>query len=103
MNMSPPVRNPSCHTWLLKLYDAGHTRFSFIRLRTSHCSAGPTYQLRLDVEERLMLFCVASGTDWLRAGIRGAVARTILVLTARGRAVLAVLLSHGGMTCEPRR
>jgi hypothetical protein len=36
-----------------------------------------------------MLFCVASGTDWLRAEIRGAVARTTLVLTARGRAVLA--------------
>jgi hypothetical protein len=70
---------------------------------------------QLDVEERLMLFCVASGTDWTRAGIRGAVARNMivknllaherktneLVLTARGRAVLAVLLSHAGIKFAP--
>ncbi len=66
---------------------------------------------RLNVEERVLLFCIASGTNWSRAGISGATARTMivkdlvgpdpkamrLVLTRRGRAVLQVLLARAGI------
>jgi hypothetical protein len=59
----------------------------------------------LTVRERMLLFCVASGTDWQRAGVleetvtrmtvkslvvRDALGR--LALTGRGRAVLKALL-----------
>ena len=59
----------------------------------------------LSVPERVLLFCVASGTDWERAGItdtmvtatviKGLIAREPtggLYLTKEGRAVLAALL-----------
>ncbi len=59
----------------------------------------------LTVRERILLFCVASGTDWQRAGVpgetvtamtvRGLVERDALgrlALTGRGRAVLKVML-----------
>jgi len=66
---------------------------------------------RLNVGERVFLFCIASGTNWSRAGISGATARTMivkdlvghdpkamrLVLTRRGRAVLQVLLARAGI------
>ena len=66
---------------------------------------------QLSVEERIFLFCVASGTDWTRVGLTGATSRTLvikdllgherksarLVLTLRGRAVLSVLLSRAGI------
>jgi hypothetical protein len=66
---------------------------------------------QLAVEERVILFCVASGTDWTRAGNGAATARNMivkdllaherkpsrLVLTARGRAVLGALLSRAGI------
>jgi hypothetical protein len=59
----------------------------------------------LTVPQRMLLFCLASGTDWAKAGVtrttvqhllvRNLVARnyaTQLVLTEHGRAVLAALL-----------
>jgi hypothetical protein len=60
----------------------------------------------LTVSERVLLFCIASDTDWIAAGITGATARmmqvknlierdqvaTRYVLTEQGRAVLAGLL-----------
>jgi hypothetical protein len=60
----------------------------------------------LSVPERLLLFCLASGTDWQKAGITHATAQQMLVrnlierekaatrfaLTAQGRAVLAAML-----------
>ena len=60
----------------------------------------------LTVSERLLLFCVATDTDWAAAGITGATARTMqvkslierdqavtrFVLTKRGKAVLTALL-----------
>jgi hypothetical protein len=60
----------------------------------------------LPVSERVMLFCLASGTDWVRAGVRHATAQQVLArglvdrdpgptrfkLTPLGRDVLAALL-----------
>ena len=66
---------------------------------------------QLSVEERVLLFCVASGTDWTRAGIsivimrnvvlRGLINRDLktgqLTLTERGRGVLQALLAGAGL------
>jgi hypothetical protein len=62
----------------------------------------------LTVPERIMLFCVASTTDWQKAGITHATARQMLVgglidrriassftLTEQGRAALEVLMVRG--------
>jgi hypothetical protein len=63
----------------------------------------------LTVPERLLLFCLASGTDWQAASITHATARqtmvrglierdqaaTRYVLTEPGRAMLAALLEKG--------
>jgi hypothetical protein len=60
----------------------------------------------LTVSERLLLFCIATDTDWAAAGITGATARmmqvkslierdqaaTHFVLTEQGQAVLAAML-----------
>jgi hypothetical protein len=59
----------------------------------------------LTVQERLLLFCVGSGTDWQRAGVTGETvtalvvrdlvvrdARAQLALTDDGRATLRTLL-----------
>jgi hypothetical protein len=54
----------------------------------------------LSVPERILLFCLASGTDWVKAGIPTITARNLVdhdhatrfVLTEQGRAVLAALL-----------
>ena len=59
----------------------------------------------LTVPERVLLFCVASGTEWAEAGVTGATATAMLVrglierdasdrltLTKDGRSVLAALL-----------
>jgi hypothetical protein len=59
----------------------------------------------LSVSERVLLLCVASGTDWERAGITGAVVTATIVkglverdplgqlsLTKEGRAVLQELI-----------
>jgi hypothetical protein len=60
----------------------------------------------LTVPERVLLFCVASGTDWVKDGVTHATAQHLLirnlversgadfVLTNQGRAVLAALLSR---------
>jgi hypothetical protein len=63
----------------------------------------------LTVPERVLLFCVASGTDWVTAGVTHATAQHMVVknlvertyaptrleLTAQGHEVLAALLCHG--------
>jgi hypothetical protein len=59
----------------------------------------------LTVPERVLLFCLASDTDWVKAGVTHSIAQhmfvralaerdqaTKLVLTDQGRAVLAALL-----------
>ena len=61
------------------------------------------------VPERVMLFCLASDTDWQKAGVTHATAQHLMVrglidrgaaagayvLTDQGRAVLAALLGDG--------
>jgi hypothetical protein len=65
-----------------------------------------TIAAELTVPERVLLFCLASGTDWFKAGVTHSVAQHLLVrnlverdqaaadfvLTDQGRAVLAALL-----------
>jgi len=59
----------------------------------------------LGVRERMLLFCVASGTDWQRAGVTGETVTALvvkgllsrdsvgrLILTEGGRAALRALL-----------
>jgi hypothetical protein len=59
----------------------------------------------LTVPERMMLFCVASDTDWIKAGVRAVTTRGLLVnglierghtsryrLTKQGRAVFDALV-----------
>jgi hypothetical protein len=61
--------------------------------------------IALSIPERILLFCVASATEWERAGITGATVTAMLVrglikrdaggklaLMKQGRAVLAALL-----------
>jgi hypothetical protein len=68
-----------------------------------------TIAAELGVPERVALFCVASGTEWARAGVTGATATAMVVrglierdsadeltLTKDGRAVLEALLSRKG-------
>jgi hypothetical protein len=68
-----------------------------------------TIAAELSVPERVLLFCVASGTEWARAGVTGATATAMVVrglierdsadeltLTKEGRAVLEALLSRKG-------
>ncbi len=70
----------------------------------------------LTVPERVLLFCVASNTDWIKAGVTQAMAQHLLVqnlierdptsatrfkLTEQGRAVLAALL--GGPLPHPQQ
>jgi hypothetical protein len=63
----------------------------------------------LSVPERVLLFCVASETEWARAGVTGATATAMVVrglierdsgdelmLTKDGRAVLEALLNRKG-------
>ena len=63
----------------------------------------------LIVPERVLLFCLAAGSDWVKAGVPAIIAQyllvgnlverddsTQLVLTEQGRAVLAALLSSPG-------
>jgi hypothetical protein len=69
----------------------------------------PSIAVGLSTPERVLLFCVASGTEWAQAGVTGATATAMLVrglverdalgrlqLTSEGRAVLDALL-------QPRR
>ena len=64
-----------------------------------------TIAAELSVPERVLLFCVASDTEWARAGVTGATATAMVVrglverdggdelrLTKEGRAVLEALL-----------
>jgi hypothetical protein len=67
---------------------------------------GASTAAELSVPERVLLFCVASGTEWAQAGVTGATATAMLVrglverdaagrleLTPQGRAALDALLS----------
>jgi hypothetical protein len=68
-----------------------------------------TIAAELTVPERVLLFCVASDTEWAQAGITGATATAMLVrgfverdaggrlaLTPQGRAVLDAILAGKG-------
>jgi hypothetical protein len=68
-----------------------------------------TIAAELSVPERVLLFCVASGTEWSRAGVTGAAATAMVVkglierdsaddltLTNDGRAVLDAILAGKG-------
>ena len=73
-----------------------------------------TIAAQLTVSERVLLFCVGSGTDWVKAGVTHARAQIMvvknllerdhitmrLVLTEHGRAVLSVLLSRRESSCR---
>ncbi len=61
----------------------------------------------LSIPERILLFCIASKTEWERAGITGATVTTMVIkvliqrdpagdlhLTKQGHAVLAALLGE---------
>ena len=63
----------------------------------------------LTIPERVLLFCVASGTDWEHLGITGTTVTAMVVrgmierdagggltLTPQGRAALDALLAKGG-------
>jgi hypothetical protein len=69
-----------------------------------------TIAATLTVPERMLLFCIASDTDWTAAGVasattqhmhvRGLIERTPttrFALSDQGRAVLAAVLSKGGL------
>jgi hypothetical protein len=64
----------------------------------------------LAVKERVLLFCVATRTEWIKAGVTHLTARQMVVknlverdpanslsLTAQGRAVLSALLARSGI------
>jgi hypothetical protein len=69
---------------------------------------------RLTAEERVLLFCIASGTDWTRVGLSSVPTRNLivkdlvehdrktmrLVLTKTGRGVLQFLLGNSGIKWE---
>jgi hypothetical protein len=58
--------------------------------------AKPDAAPALSIPERILLFCVASGTDWERAGITGATVTAMggrLRLTPGGRSALDALLA----------
>jgi hypothetical protein len=68
--------------------------------------ASNTIAAVLSTPERILLFCLASGTEWAQAGVTGATATAMLVrgmverdaagrleLTPQGRAALDALLS----------
>ena len=72
-------------------------------------TSASTIAAELSVSERVLLFCVASGTEWARAGVTGATATAMVVkgliernsgdelaLTKDGRAVLDALLARKG-------
>lgn len=63
----------------------------------------------LTVPERVLLFCLGSRTDWVKAGVKQATTRHLLVkslverdqaghlvLTDEGRAVLSAMLGRAG-------
>jgi hypothetical protein len=67
----------------------------------------PNIAADLSTPERILLFCVASGTEWAQAGVTGATATAMIVrgliqrdplgslfLTKQGRAVLDALLDR---------
>jgi hypothetical protein len=80
---------------------------SSVTLASTVAKAPTTEQIaaELTLPERVLLFCLASDTDWVKAGMTHSIAQhmlvralaerdqaTKLVLTDQGRAVLAALL-----------
>jgi hypothetical protein len=72
-----------------------------------HENHSPAIAAELSVPERILLFCVASGTEWVQAGVTGATETAMvvrglvdrdaaerLVLTPDGRMVLKALLGE---------
>jgi hypothetical protein len=66
-----------------------------------------TIAAQLNVPERVLLFCLASGTEWAQAGVTGAITTMMLVrglverdstgglkMTLRGREVFKVLIDR---------
>jgi hypothetical protein len=95
-----------------------------LRRRHEQGPAKPTADAApaLSIPERILLFCVASGTDWEHAGITGTTVTAMIVrgliqrdpagrpwLTKEGRAVLAArptaMAGFGDLNraCDPRR
>ena len=73
-----------------------------------HLKADAPGRLTLSIPERILLFCVASDTDWEHAGITGTTVTAMIVrgfiqrdpagrlwMTKEGHAVLAALLAKG--------
>jgi len=78
------------------------------RVTMAKTPAADSIAAELTVPERLLLFCLASDTDWQKASVTHATAQHIMVrgliereaasqfkLTDQGRAVLAALLTKG--------
>jgi hypothetical protein len=86
----------------------------------AHCGlssmAAPTLEniaANLSVPERVLLFCIASNTDWMKAGVTPATAQEMVTLgligcnhtgsyrlSCQGRAVFAVLLTNKECTSK---
>jgi hypothetical protein len=78
-------------------------------------NSAPNIGADLSIPERILLFCVASDTEWQRAGVTGATVTSMIVrgliqrdplgrlsLTKQGRAVLdALLTKEGGDGFDP--
>jgi hypothetical protein len=109
MTISSKTADGLFRLWDNGLYDTRMVRNP--RQRSPASSRGATGAAtsgNLSVPERLMLFCLASNIDWIKAGITSATARTLLVkglidrehmsnhyvLTERGRAALDGLLER---------
>jgi hypothetical protein len=56
----------------------------------------------LSTPERILLFCLASGTEWAEAGVTGATVTAMVVrgLVNRGAAARLVLTPHGRAVLE---
>ena len=57
---------------------------------------------RLSVQERVLLLCIASGTDWQRAGVPGEIVTSMIVkgLLVRGAVGQLELTDRGRVTAQ---
>jgi hypothetical protein len=98
--------NPAARGKIEKARHAEPDRGAMVRLTMAKTTAD-SIVAELTVPERILLFCLASDTDWQRAGVthataqhmmvRGLIEREVasrFVLTEQGRAVLATLLDR---------
>jgi hypothetical protein len=68
------------------------------RLTVAKPPTADSIATELTVPERLLLFCLATNTDWQEAGVTHATAQHLMVrglIGARRRAVLAALPTKG--------